>query len=184
MATGPCPRCKDRMKIVTGQDFAVCPHCRSAYRVDVKDGRAQLAHIGFVVHESAVEAAQQARQPPQRSRQLPRRNLLVLAIMIAIIVVVAVVLQLRRPYTESEAGALRASREFVEYRLVAPASAEWCGADDSIVYEMADSPDHWYVWSCVDSQNRAGALLRMDCRAELRYKGGGDWELISLTTDD
>jgi hypothetical protein len=61
MATGPCPRCQEQMQVVAGQDFAVCPHCWSVYRVVVRDGRIRPEHIGAVERGSAAKAVKKER---------------------------------------------------------------------------------------------------------------------------
>ena len=74
-----------------------------------------------------------------------------------------------------EAGAVTACRQFVEARLVSPASADFPWG-----FEADNVGPVWEYLSYVDSENRFGAKLRTNFRCLVEHTGRGEYRLIDL----
>lgn len=75
-------------------------------------------------------------------------------------------------------------QEFVEERLVAPATAKFPKQSDIETFTVKDKKDAYQIRGYVDSQNRMGALLRMHYVCEVSYVGNDKWHLDYLQFDE
>lgn len=73
-------------------------------------------------------------------------------------------------------GAIVACEDFVKRNLKSPASAEF--TDESVMHL---DKKNWKVLGSVDSQNSFGAMIRNEFNCEVRFRGGDQWRLLSLT---
>jgi hypothetical protein len=78
--------------------------------------------------------------------------------------------------------ALAMSHVFVQQRLKAPATADFAPMSQSTITDLGAG--RWRVTAWVDSENSFGARLRTGYVAVLRWTGGDDWQLESLTFDE
>jgi hypothetical protein len=77
-----------------------------------------------------------------------------------------------------ERDAFFMSHKFVKKELVAPSSAKFPWFDKSMVRQVNE--DTWVINSYVDSQNRFGAMLRIDYVAKIQYLGNDMWRCLDL----
>ena len=78
-----------------------------------------------------------------------------------------------------EIEAFVASQRFVEQRLKAPSSADFCSYTDANVEYLGNG--RYRVIAYVDSQNSFGAELRTRYKCILKHEGGYDWYLEGLS---
>lgn len=83
---------------------------------------------------------------------------------------------------DDETTAIVMAREFVEDRLKAPSTADFCGYEDTTA-EQQDTGS-WVIESCVDAENGFGAKIRTDWYVEVEYDtDDGSWELIDISLE-
>lgn len=169
MAT--CTQCGAPIPLVPDQTSAACPACGTPYHVTNTDAGPQL---GPVVRP-------------------PRKRINCCGILVAIILGFALAWFGALAYgtyrmhdralanPESAENAYLITRDFVSEALVAPGSAEWCPLSKSKVTK--GSNHRWTVESCVDSQNKFGALQRLDYTAEVQFVDG-QWQLLDIDIDE
>ncbi len=75
-------------------------------------------------------------------------------------------------------GAFVMSQQFVEERLVSPGSAEFPWYGDEMV--TAKGKEEYRVRSYVDSQNKFGALIRIEYTCTMKYLGKDRWQCEDL----
>lgn len=84
---------------------------------------------------------------------------------------------------ENSSMAYQMSKQFLNKRLKAPATADYpLDMDKQFVKYIGDSTFH--INSYVDSQNSFGALIRTKYYAILKYEGNDQWSLVDLTTEE
>ena len=77
-----------------------------------------------------------------------------------------------------EVGAFFMSKKFVEERLKAPSSADFCSYSDATVTDLGGG--RFSVSAYVDAQNSFGATIRTYYSCVLRSTDGDTWTLESL----
>jgi hypothetical protein len=75
-------------------------------------------------------------------------------------------------------------QDFIEKRLIAPATAEWPSRSDITVLPIRGKEEAYQVRGYVDSQNGFGALIRTNYVCEVSYVGNGQWHLDYLNFDE
>ena len=81
-------------------------------------------------------------------------------------------------------GAYVVCQKFVKERLVAPATAKFPAAGDMDIGEVDPAAKAWQVVGYVDSENKLGAMLRLDFVCEVTYQGNDKWNLQRLDLNE
>ena len=160
-----CPTCKERIH----KDARKCPHCQSEQPMSAPQGIVAvivlivMVGLGLLGFKSCGDSAPTS--PDQMRRDWERAQ--------------------ERINTGHPSLALSMAQGFVKERLVAPGSAEWPSFwEPTSEHVTALDNKRYRVRSWVDSQNRFGALLRIEYTAVVVDAGNDRWTLESLDLDD
>lgn len=171
MTEAKCFKCGASIPLVLGQTSAACLKCGTAYYVTDNGAVPRLG--------SSVQAA------PKERDYSGVLMIIILGVALALIGLVMYNEYQKREQSLTEAesaeNAYLSTHDIIGQALVSPGSAEWCPLSDSSV--TAQSNHRWIVESCVDSQNKLGALLRLNYTAEVQFVGDGQWQLLNIETD-
>jgi len=165
----------------------VCPKCDALNPV----ANSFCGHCGAPLESAMMVQEVDISQPPAQPKKTKNDTSCFVALVFLILagcaltVLVAVASlagSQRKTKTYSAIDAWVITKQFVEDRLVSPATADFPPYSPDFTEHLGNG--RYRVTSYVDSQNRMGGLVRTRFVAIVRWTGGDNWRLESLIFDE
>jgi hypothetical protein len=169
-----CPKCSE---LIRDSTTTFCPKC------------------GVNVHVPRAAFSSSNKKPVRKSSD---GLLKVLLVLVGLALVVCFFSELRscssstprppataRPDRGSEVDAYVMCKDFIRDNLVAPSTAEFARYTDVTAIKLENRDGEVYrVVGYVDSQNKFGAMIRVDYVCEIAYIGNDNWRLVRLDIEE